>query len=91
MKIQKFNESQQRNYDHTKDDFEIAKKEVEMALQNLLEKYEDFTNDVSPKYWRTTGTHLTSIRNILEDIQRFEPVSVEEKEIEWVKDARFKK
>lgn len=80
-----------RNYDHSKEDFEIGKKEVEMALFSLLEKYEDFTNDISIKYWRTTGHHITEIKKMLEDLKRFEPISIEEKELDWVKEARFKK
>lgn len=80
-----------RKYDHSKEDFEIGKKEVEMAIDSLLEKYLDFTNDVSPKYWRTTGTHITDLKKMLEDLKRFEPISIEEKENEWVKEVRFKK
>lgn len=78
-------------YDNSKDDFEIGKKDVIKILTNLLEVYGDFTNDVSPKYWRTTGHHITEIKNMIEDLERFEPISIEEKQLDWVKDSRFKK
>lgn len=79
----------ERTYDGSSEDFKISKMDVKSALEELLKRYEDFTNDVSPKYWRTTGSHITYLKNILEEIERFEPISKEEKEIDWVKKARL--
>lgn len=77
------------NYDQSVEDFKMSKRDVKSALEELLRRYNDFTNDVSPKYWRTTGSHITYLKNILEEIERFEPISKEEKEIDWVKKARL--
>jgi hypothetical protein len=68
--IKRFNENNNRS-ESSIDDFEIGKKSVLMALDNLYAEYEDFTNDVSPAFWRTTGYNLTELRKMREDIERF--------------------
>ena len=84
--LKNFNE----NSESSINDFEIGKKSVLMALDNLYTEYEDFTNDVSPSFWRTTGTHLTELRKMKEDIERFKCISDKEKENEFVKSSRFR-
>lgn len=76
-------------FDVSEDDFSISKRSVLMLLDQLIEEYSDFTNDVSPKNWRTTGHHITELKNMKSEIEeKLSPITVEEKEIEWVKDAR---
>lgn len=82
MKIRKFNE------DYS--DFESGKKYLLKNLNDLIKEYEDFTNDVSPSHWRTTGHHLTELRKMVEQIQDMKEISEKEKEIEWVQQNRFK-
>lgn len=89
MIIKKF-EKLNYTYDVSKDDFEIGKKDILNSIRELLDKYSDFTNDVSPSNWRTTGHHIAELNKMIEEIQRFSPISIQEKEIDWVKKNRFK-
>jgi hypothetical protein len=77
-------------FDQSKDDFEIGKKSVLQLLNQLIEEYEDWSNDVSPSSWRLTGHHITELKKMKEEIERVNPISIEEKENEWVKEQRFK-
>lgn len=88
-RIKKFNDKE--NFDTSKEDFEIGKKEVLMTIERLIEEYGDFVNDVSPKHWRTTGHHFTELRKMIEEINSFTPITITEKEIDWVREERFKK
>jgi len=89
MRIRRFkSDDADRTYDQSKDDFEIGKKSVLSLLDELMLEYEDFTKDVSPKNWRSTGSHFTDLRNMREEIEEFIPISVEEKENEHVKKHR---
>ena len=82
MKIRRFDESQS--------DFESLKSGVINRLDRLIEEYEDFTNDVSPKHWRTTGHHLTELRRMKEDISTISEITEPEKDIDWVRQNRAK-
>ena len=82
MIIRKFNESQ--------DDFEIGKKELMIKINEVLDIYNDFVDDVSPKHWRRTGHHITELNKMLDEISTFTAITKEESEIDWVKDSRFK-
>jgi len=78
-------------FDISEDDFLISKKSVLILLDQLIEEYSDFTNDVSPKHWRTTGHHITVLKTMSDEIKgRLTPITIEEKEMGWVKDARKK-
>lgn len=78
-------------FDISEDDFLISKKSVLILLDQLIEEYSDFTNDVSPKHWRTTGHHITVLKTMRDEIKgRLTPITIEEKEMGWVKDARKK-
>lgn len=81
--IRKFNEHSEQS------DFETLRKGLLFKLDRMVEEYEDFTNDVSPKHWRTTGHHLTELRKMREDILRMSEITPDEKEIDWVKKSRF--
>ena len=82
MNIRKFNE----NYS----DFESAKKYLLKNLKDLIKEYEEFTNDVSPSHWRTTGHHLTELKRMEEQIQEMKEISEKEKDLDWVQQNRFK-
>lgn len=82
MIIRKFNESQ--------DDFEIGKKELMIKINEVLDIYNDFVDDVSPKHWRRTGHHITELNKMLDEISTLTAITKEESEIDWVKDSRFK-
>ena len=73
------------------DDFEIGKREIKDLIRNLIEIYEDFTNDISPKHWRRTGHHITELRKMMDEIDPITPITSEESEIDWVKKSRFSK
>lgn len=50
-------------------EFEIGKKELSIRIQELINIYEDFTNDVSPKHWRRTGHHITELKKMRDEIK----------------------
>ena len=81
--IRKFNEHSEQS------DFETLRKGVLFKLDRLVQEYEDFINDVSPKHWRTTGHHLTELRKMREDILRMGEITSDEKEVDWVKKSRL--
>jgi len=81
--IRKFNEHSEQS------DFETLRKGVLFKLDRLVQEYEDFINDVSPKHWRTTGHHLTELRKMREDILRMSEITSDEKEVDWVKKSRL--
>lgn len=48
--------------------------------------YEDFSKTVAPKYWRLTGHHFTELKKMKEDIDKFQEITKEDKENDWVRD-----
>lgn len=72
-------------------EFEIGKKELSIRIQELIDIYEDFTNDVSPKHWRRTGHHITELKKMRDEIKDITEITPNESEIDWVKKERFKK
>ena len=72
-------------------EFEIGKKELSIRIQELINIYEDFTNDVSPKHWRRTGHHITELKKMRDEIKDITEITPNESEIDWVKKERFKK
>ena len=80
--IKKFNENILQG------DFDTGKKEVLELIDKLYETYEDWVDDVSPKHWRTTGSHFTDLRKMKDNIDNFTCITDDEREIEWVKKIR---
>ena len=67
-------------FDVSKDDFEISKRSVLMLIDQLIEEYSDFTNDVSPRNWRLTGNHIADLKDMKRQIEsHLTPITVEEK------------
>ena len=64
----------------SKKKFEKEKQEIADELSNFLKKYDEFTKKVSPKNWRSTGTHFSRITEFIEDIKNFSEMTDEEKE-----------
>jgi len=79
----------EETFDQSRDDFDMCRRTINSLLDDIIVEYEDFTNDVSPKHWRSTGHHLTLLRNIKEEIENFTPITIEEKNLEWVRKSRF--
>lgn len=90
MRIRRFKKEDDvdRTYDQSKEDFEIGKRSVLSILEELMAEYDDFTKDVSPQNWRATGSHFTLLREMKSEIEEFIPISVEEKESDYVKKYR---
>ena len=92
----KFNESitpkgksfVKHTFDQSKDDFEIAQKSILQSIENLIEEYNDFTMDVSPMDWRSTGHHLYELKKMKREIEDFGPISVEDKQTDIVRQSR---
>jgi hypothetical protein len=85
--IKKFESKEKSIY---QEDFEIGKRETVMKIDELLEVFGDFINDVSPRHWRRTGHFYTELESLKSEIESFTPMTSEESEINWVKDQRFK-
>lgn len=68
MKIRKFNESEE--FIKSPQEFKKMKNEVLNDIDKLLIDYESFIRQISPKYWRTSGTIFKNIHNMREDILR---------------------
>jgi len=65
--------------------FREEKIEIIQGIESLLKQYENFTKSVSPKHWRTTGTHYTNLKQMQEDLVTMTEMTQKEKEIPWVK------
>jgi len=70
MKVRKFNEDY--NIDS---DFNEQKSYIIEELNEFKDNYEIFTKMVSSKNWRSTGTHFTQLRQMIQDIQRFSEIT----------------
>lgn len=86
MKIKRF--SEEIDNSQLADSFEYGRKEVQMALKDLLDKYDEFTNDISPKWWRITGHHFSELKKMQVEIEELEPMTEEEYNNEWVRELR---
>lgn len=88
MRIKKFKDPSDDEFDQSKEDFVISQKSTLRALDNLVNEYNDFLEDVSPKHWRLTGHHFSELRKMIEEIKELTPITKAEKEIDWVKKER---
>ena len=66
-------------------DFHKMKEDMIIKIGTLMKEYYNFTKEVSPNNWRTTGTHYSNLRKMKEEIQNFDQITDEQKEIGWVK------
>jgi hypothetical protein len=75
--------------DITENIFNSEKELIQKKIEILKADYEKFISLVSPKYWRTTGTHCVNLNEMSKDINRFELVTKTElKRIkEWEKET----
>lgn len=86
--IKKFESKEEDIY---REEFEFGKRETLIKIDELLEVFVDFMDDISPKHWRTTGHYYKEIKNLKEEIQKLTPITKTESEIDWVKEQRFKR
>lgn len=66
--------------------FEKLKSNITVSLESYINEYEKFINKVSSKNWRTTGSHITELRKMIDDIKRFEEISENELKIDWIRE-----
>lgn len=59
--------------------FKQRKEDILTKLDAFMHEYEKFTNHVSPRNWRSTGTHFTELRGMRNSIQTFEEITEEQK------------
>ena len=59
--------------------FDNRKKDLKHKISDILRIYDEFTKDVSPKHWRTTGHHYTELKKILEEVENFTEMTEEER------------
>jgi hypothetical protein len=75
MRIKRFNESEMVD-EWWKED----KERLTDKIDNLIKYYEEFTKLISPQWWRVSGSHLTDLRKMREDIDRFDMMSKTQRE-----------
>ena len=73
--------------------FKEEQDKIKSKIDSLLEEYEEFTKKVSPKNWRSTGSHFTEPRKMKKDIDNFVEITGEEKERvkEWLEPSEEEK
>lgn len=65
--------------DKNKIEFEQKRKFLIKSLENLMDEYNEFAQNVSPKNWRTTGNHFTHFKKIRTEIFGLEMIKESEK------------
>jgi len=58
--------------------FEEHKAKMLKMVDELINEYDEFTQSVSPKHWRTTGHHFAELRKMKEDIPTFTEITAKE-------------
>jgi hypothetical protein len=58
--------------------FESKKAEILKKVEELAKEYEGFTELVSPKFWRSSGSHFSTLRRMANDIPRYTKITEEE-------------
>jgi hypothetical protein len=66
-------------------DFHKRRNKMVDKLNAFILEYKEFTKEVSPKNWRTTGTHCTQLDKICAEIQNLQPITEADKKIDWVR------
>lgn len=66
---------------HGNNEFSCFKIALKSTILSISKRYENFTEQVSPKNWRTTGHNITDLKGIAEDIDRLVEITPKEKEI----------
>jgi hypothetical protein len=61
-------------------DFKTQKEIIKSKLEQIIQEYDEFTKNVSPKHWRTCGEHYTNLKKTLNSIDRYSEITSEEKE-----------
>ena len=83
MKLKRFEEINERlDIDQ---DFEGQKAEILSKLDEFMHDYEVLSIAVSPKHYRTTGSHFTELRKMQREIAEFTHILPTERENKWVK------
>jgi hypothetical protein len=80
MKLKRFEEINEAAGDISKIKFVAQKAKVLDKIDELMEVYDKFTTMVSPKHWRTTGTHFTELRGMKENVKEFTEATEKDKE-----------
>ncbi len=68
-------------------EFAINKAILKKSTQMLVRLYGKFTKRVSPKNWRTTGTDLTDLKRISNNIDNFQEITIEDLKNDYVKQS----
>jgi hypothetical protein len=72
--ISRFNEHvvNESNSYISDEEFEEMRKKVHQKLDELKDAYDDFTMNIAPKYWRTTGSFYSEMEKIMKYIDECE-------------------
>ena len=64
--------------------FENNKKIMLDAIDVLIAQYDEFTKEISPSHWRTSGHNFSELKKMKDDVNDF--TEINEKERKWVID-----
>ncbi len=65
--------------------FSEEKERIIKKIADLKKDYVAFTHLVSPRNWRSTGTHYAGLKKMADEVSAFEEISDKDKENEWVR------
>lgn len=74
-----------KKYNESASSFSDQKESLINMIDSLMQEYDTFSKSVSPKHWRTTGSHFTELRKMKSDLSNFSELTEKEKENEWVR------
>ena len=65
--------------------FESLKEMFLANVEELKQDFDELTKQVSPSWWRNTGTQYANLNKLVHDVEKYTPITEKEKEIDWVK------
>lgn len=68
-------------------DYQIERNRLVDEFNLLIAKYEKFTEQVSPRNWRTTGHHISTMKQYSKEMEQLQEITPAEKAQaeEWLK------
>lgn len=70
-----------------KPNFEADKQLLLIKIEALKKEFGEFTKQVAPKHWRTTGTLYANLNKMEHDVKEFTEISKEDLAVDWVRAA----
>ena len=68
-------------------EYKTKKEEVANKIDDLLKSYDELSKMISPKHWRTSGSHFGELKRMKENLNNFTEITPKELDTEWVREA----